>query len=84
LVQLAERASGRQIKCQHMPRAVARMAIKVLGARNDALASALGAGLHQDVLPATWDDAALRERGIVSTAASDFVVRAARAAGRQL
>jgi hypothetical protein len=60
-----------------MPRSVARLIIKLSVRRNDALASALGAGLHQDLVPATWDDTPLRERGITPTAPSEFVQRIA-------
>jgi uncharacterized protein YbjT (DUF2867 family) len=77
LVAVAERASGHRIKTQHMPRSVARLIIKLSARRNDALASALGAGLHQDLVPATWDDTPLRERDITPTAPSEFVQRIA-------
>jgi uncharacterized protein YbjT (DUF2867 family) len=53
LVAIAERASSRPIKTQHMPRTAARLVIKMSALTNDALASALGAGLHQDLVPAT-------------------------------
>jgi uncharacterized protein YbjT (DUF2867 family) len=79
LVKVAEQASGRRIKCQHMPQPVARMMIRMLSKRNDALASALGAGLHQDRVPASWDDGPLRERGIVPTSPADFVTRSVQA-----
>lgn len=72
-VALVEEAAGRRMKVQHMPRPVARMAIRVLNKRNDALASAFGAGLLQDIRAADWDDAALRERGIAPRSASDFL-----------
>ena len=78
LVALAERISGRHIKRQRMPRPVARVIISVLNRRNDALASALGAGLLQDTVEAWWDDTPLRERSIVPTSASDYVTAAAR------
>jgi uncharacterized protein YbjT (DUF2867 family) len=72
-VALVEEATGRRMKVQHMPRPLARMAIRVLNKRNDALASAFGAGLLQDIRPADWDDSALRKRGIVPTSASDYL-----------
>ncbi|GAB3868375.1 hypothetical protein GCM10028801_44240 [Nocardioides maradonensis] len=72
-VALVEEATGRRMKVQHMPRPVARMAIRMLNKRNDALASAFGAGLLQDLRAADWDDAALRERGITPRAASDYL-----------
>jgi uncharacterized protein YbjT (DUF2867 family) len=77
LVRAAERARGSKIKAQHMPRGVARVMIRLTGLTNDALASALGAGLHQDLVPATWDDSALRERGIAPSSPTTFVERAA-------
>lgn len=70
---VAETITGRPMKVKHMPRPVARLVIRLLDKRNDALASALGAGLLEDVLPADWDDAPLRERGIEPTSASDFL-----------
>jgi uncharacterized protein YbjT (DUF2867 family) len=78
LVELAERTSGRRIKTQHMPRQLARMMIALTARFNDALASALGAGLHQDLVPASWDDAPLRERGIQPQSPTDFVTGMAR------
>jgi uncharacterized protein YbjT (DUF2867 family) len=72
-VALVEDTTGRRMKVQHMPRPVARLAIRVLNKRNDALASAFGAGLLQDLRPADWDDEPLRQRGIKPTRASDFL-----------
>ncbi|KRF16876.1 hypothetical protein ASH02_02110 [Nocardioides sp. Soil796] len=72
-VAFVEEVAGRRMKVQHMPRPIARMAIRLLNKRNDALASAFGAGLLQDIRPADWDDAALRERGITPRTASDFL-----------
>jgi hypothetical protein len=79
LVELAEQTSGRRIKIQHMPRQLARIMIALTARFNDALASALGAGLHQDLVPASWDDTPLRERGIQPQSATDYVTRMARA-----
>ncbi len=79
LVELAERTSGRRIKTQHMPRQLARVAIALTARFNDALASALGAGLHQDLLAASWDDTPLRERGIQPQSPTDYVTSMARA-----
>lgn len=70
---LAEQLIHRRMKVQRMPRPVARLACRVLATRRDALASALGAGLHQDTVEATWDDAPLRERGITPRPASEFL-----------
>jgi uncharacterized protein YbjT (DUF2867 family) len=72
-VTLVEKVTGRRMKVQHMPRPVARMAIRLLNKRNDALASAFGAGLLQDIRAADWDDQALRQRGITPTSASDYL-----------
>jgi uncharacterized protein YbjT (DUF2867 family) len=83
LLKVAERVTGRRVKRQRMPRSVARLAVRVLSKRNDALASAFGAGLHQDLVEAWWDDTPLRERGIVATSASDFVTAAANAVASQ-
>jgi hypothetical protein len=69
----AEQLTHRPMKVQRMPRPVARLAIRLLARRCDALASAFGGGLHQDTVEATWDDATLRERGIGSRSASDFL-----------
>ncbi len=72
-VALVESVTGRTMKVRHMPRVVARLAIRLLDNRNAALASAFGGGLLQDVRPADWDDGALRERGIAPTPASAFL-----------
>ena len=71
--EVAERALGRTIKRQHLPRGVAWVGLVVFRRSNDALASVLGAGLAQDLTPAAWDDSALRERGITPRSASDFI-----------
>jgi uncharacterized protein YbjT (DUF2867 family) len=80
-VALAERLTGRTFKRQRMPRPVARLGIRVLGRRNPALASVFGAGLLQDLRPADWDDAPLRERGIVPRSATDYITEQVRLAG---
>jgi len=72
-VAIVEGVTGRPLKVQRMPRPVARLAIRLLDKRNDALASAFGAGLLQDLRAADWDDAPLRERGIEPKSASDFL-----------
>jgi uncharacterized protein YbjT (DUF2867 family) len=77
-IALAEQLTQRKMKVQRMPRPVARLAIRVLARRYDALATAFGAGLHQDTVEATWDDAPLRERGITPRPASDFIREQAR------
>ena len=77
-IALAEQLTNRRMKVQRMPRLVARLAIRVLAKRYDALATAFGAGLHQDTVEATWDDAPLRERGITPRSASHFLREQAR------
>ncbi len=77
-VALVEDSTGRRMKVQHMPRPVARLAIRLLKRRNDALASAFAAGLLLDVRPADWDDEPLRRRGIKPKPASDFLREQAR------
>jgi uncharacterized protein YbjT (DUF2867 family) len=77
-IALAERLTHRRMKVQRMPRPVARLAIRVLAKRYDALATAFGAGLHQDTVEATWDDTPLRERGITPRPASHFLREQAR------
>lgn len=76
-IALAEQLTHRKMKIQRMPRPVARLAIRLLGRRYDALATAFAAGLHQDTVEATWDDTPLRERGITPRSASDFLRRQA-------
>lgn len=71
----------RTMKVQHMPRILARLAVRVLNRRQDGLASALGAGLTTDLTDATWDDKPLRQRGIDPRPVSDFLREQARADG---
>jgi uncharacterized protein YbjT (DUF2867 family) len=80
-IALAEQLTHRQMKVQRMPRPVARLAVRVLAKRYDALAAVFGAGLQQDTVAATWDDAPLRERGITPRSASDFLREQARELG---
>jgi uncharacterized protein YbjT (DUF2867 family) len=77
-IALAEQLTHRRMKVQRMPRPVARLAVRVLAKRRDALAAVFGAGLHQDTVEATWDDAPLRERGITPRSASDYLREQAR------
>ena len=72
-VAIAQDLSHRKIKTQHLPRPVARLAIRLLSRRNDALASVFGAGLHQDLNAADWDDEPLRHRGITPRSATEFL-----------
>ena len=77
-IALADQLTHQQMKVQRMPRPVARLAIRILAKRYDALATAFGAGLHQDTVEATWDDAPLRERGITPRSAGEFLREQAR------
>lgn len=72
-IAIAAQLTHHRMKVQHMPRPVARLAIRLLDRRNDALASVLGAGLLADLHEATWDDTPLRQRGISPRPASDFL-----------
>lgn len=76
-VAVAERASGRPIKVQHAPLPLARLVMRILGRRRDAMASILGTGVMMDRRAATWDDAPLRERGITPRSATDWIAREA-------
>jgi uncharacterized protein YbjT (DUF2867 family) len=77
----AEQLTGRRMRRQRMPRPVARLAMRLLDKRNDALATVFGAGLLQDVLVARWDDEPLRARGISPRSATEFLRLQAAAAG---
>lgn len=72
-IAIAEQVTGRPIKRQRMPRPVARLGMRVLARPNDALASVFGAGLLQDLVASSWDDAPLKERGIHAKPASQFI-----------
>ena len=73
IIGLAGELSHRPMKVQRMPRPVARLATLMLKRRNDAMASALGAGLSSDIEEATWDDKPLRQRGINPRSVTDFL-----------
>ncbi|MGW1345978.1 SDR family oxidoreductase [Kribbella sp. NPDC002412] len=72
-VAIAEDLTHRRIKVQRMPAPLARLAIRMLNDRNDAMASVFGAGLLLGTQPATWDDEPLRQRGITPRSATDFL-----------
>lgn len=76
-VAAAERLVGHRVRRQPMPRPVARLAMRLLDRRNDALSSVFGAGLLQDLHPASWDDGPLRARGIVPRSALDYLAEQA-------
>lgn len=79
---LAGELVHRRMKIQHMPRPVARLAVRALSRRNDALASALGAGLTTDLNIVTWDDEALRQRGISPRPVTEFLKEQAQSLAR--
>ena len=79
LIELAERLTGRPIKRQRLPLPITKLAMRLTATRNPALSSVFGAGLMQDLLPATWDDTALRARNIAARSASDFIAEQVRA-----
>jgi uncharacterized protein YbjT (DUF2867 family) len=72
-VELAEQATGRPIKRQHLPLPVARLGMRLLARRNDALSSLFGTGMHQDRVEADWDDLPLRQRGITPHTTTAFI-----------
>jgi uncharacterized protein YbjT (DUF2867 family) len=79
-IAIAEQATGTKIKVQRMPRAVVRLGMRLLDRPSPAMATIFGTGLMQDLLPVTWDDAPLRERGIIPRSATDWIQEQARAA----
>ena len=80
-IEVAEHATGRRMRRQRMPIWAARLGMRVLARRNDALASLLGLGVLQNQQQVRWDHTPLSERGLVPTSASDFIEAQARALG---
>ena len=78
---VAEQLTGRKLKRQSMPRAVARLGMRVLDRPNPALASVFGTGLLLDQAEGHWDDAPLRERGIEPRSATEFLREQVRSLG---
>lgn len=72
-IRIAEQASGRTFKVQRMPRVLARAGMRVLARPAPAMATIFGTGLMLDLLPLTWDDSPLRDRGITPRAASEWI-----------
>jgi uncharacterized protein YbjT (DUF2867 family) len=72
-IAIAEQATGKKVKVQRMPRAAARLGMRLLDRPNPAMATIFGTGLMQDLLEVTWDDTPLRERGITPRSASDWI-----------
>ncbi len=79
-IALAEQVSGRTFKVQRAPLLVAKLGMRLLARRNDALASIFGTGVLQSVAP-TWDDGPLRARGIEPRPASEWIRQQAAAVG---
>ena len=77
-IAVAERAAGGRIKVQRMPLGVARLLVRLLGNRQDALASVFGNGVAMDTTAAAWDDAALRTRDIEGRTATEWIESQAR------
>jgi uncharacterized protein YbjT (DUF2867 family) len=77
-IHIAEQLTGRTIRRQRMPRFAAKLGMRLLDRRNDALASVFGAGLAQDLVPANWDDSPLRQHGIRPRSATEFLQGQAR------
>jgi hypothetical protein len=57
-----------------------KVGARVLPPVNDAFASIFGTGLMQDLTPVTWDDSALRSRGINPRSATSWIEAQAAAA----
>jgi uncharacterized protein YbjT (DUF2867 family) len=70
---VAERATGDRIKVQRLPLGVARLLVRILGDRQDALASVFGTGVMMDTTAADWDDEPLRARGIAGRSATEWI-----------
>ncbi|MFP3578958.1 NmrA family NAD(P)-binding protein [Arthrobacter sp. SIMBA_036] len=77
-IAFAEELIHHKMIVRHMPRPIARLAVRLLNRRNDALSSLFGAGLLGDLREATWDDKPLRQRGINPKTARDFLREQAR------
>ncbi len=78
-ITIAEQATGRRFKVQRMPRAAARLGMRLLARPSPAMASVFGTGLMQDLLKVSWDDSPLRARGISPRSASAWLEEQARA-----
>ena len=80
-VAIAVEALRRDITIRHWPRSIARLMSRVMSRPHDGLASVMGLALHQDLVPARWDDAPLRQRGIAPSSTSEFIKEQARTKG---
>ncbi len=81
LVTVAEQLTRQKMKRQNMPRAIARLGMRLLDRPNPALASVFGTGLLLDLAEGHWDDAPLRERGIEPRSATAFLQNHAQSLG---
>jgi len=72
-IAVAERATGGRVKVQRVPLGAARLLVRVLGDRQDALASVFGTGVMMDTTAADWDDSPLAARGIVPRSATAWI-----------
>jgi uncharacterized protein YbjT (DUF2867 family) len=72
-IAVAERATGDRITVRRAPLGAARLLVRLLGDRQDALASVFGTGVMMDTTPADWDDGALRSRGIAARSATAWI-----------
>lgn len=72
-IAVAEQATGKKFKVQRMPRAVAKLGMRLLDRPRPAMATIFGTGLMQDLLEVTWDDGPLRERAITPRSASEWI-----------
>ncbi|MBO1031047.1 NAD(P)H-binding protein [Tessaracoccus sp. SD287] len=72
-ISTAAELTQHRMTARHMPRLAARLAIRLLERRKDALACVLGAGLLADIQEATWDEQPLLERGITPKSGRDFL-----------
>jgi NADH dehydrogenase len=68
-----ERALGAPLKVRHVPRAVLSAGHRVLARPKPEIASLMGMALYADTHPATWDDAPLRDVGIVPRPATEYI-----------
>jgi uncharacterized protein YbjT (DUF2867 family) len=77
-IAVAERLTGRTMKIQRVPRALTKIGMRLLDRPNDAVASIFGAGLHQDLVVADWDDGPFRARGITARSATEWLEQQAK------
>ena len=72
-VAVAEQATGDRIKVQRLPLGAAKLFVRLMGDRQDALSSVFGTGVMMDTTASDWDDGPLRSRGIAARSASDWI-----------